>query len=191
VRTTLLAAALLALASPLVHADSWTVTYHGMPADNGQMGSDLTDIAVLFSGIDQNASGVLDQDEVLDLSFRMFGRDYLVWPLFQGTTTAGDVMTSQFNVFSYNIAQQTFGQTDVLGIVADNHEDSLYFSIGTFFMGGGAPLVWQTANASSVTVEVVSDVSPVPEPSTWALLLAGLTCLGSSARARGRSTRER
>jgi hypothetical protein len=183
-----IAAALLGLASAFAHADTWTVTFHDMPDLYGQLDGQLTDIAVMFSGKDANLDGSIAADELQSLSFQLYGRNFLVFPIFQATTADGTPMTSSMGPFSYSISQRSFAQnTSVDGLVDDNFEDCLSFSWGTFTLENGAPMAWNTAGAP-VTVEVVSDVSAVPEPAAWAMLLAGLTYLGRRSRGYGRTS---
>jgi hypothetical protein len=179
-RTALLAFG-LALASPFVHADTWTVTYADMP-DNW---AGPATISMVFTAQDINGNGLIEQAELTDLAMVTFGRTYAVWPIQHGDSGRGPI-SSSLDVFTYNTQQHTF-DASFQGI---NGEDLLYFESQTGFYQQAA--FWSIAGVTPGVQVVSSDPSPaVPEPSTWALLLAGLTCLGSSARARGRSTRER
>lgn len=47
------------------------------------------------------------------------------------------------------------------------------FVTGLFSTNGGASF---TSSASGYAIQLTGDVAPVPEPSTWALALAGVTC---------------
>jgi hypothetical protein len=178
-RTALLAFG-LALAAPFAHADTWTLTYADMP----DHWAGPATISVVFSGQDIDGNGLIEQAEITDLAMLSFGRTYAVWPIQHGDSGHGPIESS-LDVFSFSTQQHTFAAS-FQGI---NGEDFLAFDSSTGFYQDAA--FWSIAGVTP-SVQVVSAEPPaaaVPEPSTWALLLAGITCLGSSARARGRNTR--
>lgn len=76
--------------------------------------------------------------------------------------------------------------------VADNNLDTTFHPGSFTFTGTGSPLTLSFTSAGVNNVDAIVDnirVSGVPEPATWAMMIAGFGFIGGAVRYRNRKTR--
>jgi hypothetical protein len=186
---TLLAAALLAAST--AYAGDWTVTFKSLQGDQITGIDALFDVSGSFSGTDNNGDGFITTDELTSVvvfddktafPFRQVGFDETWRPYMTGFARINfDIQALHlldFRAFSFD------GQTRYDMGLQDGAFTCQAMCWGATFGAGSSVEV-------RLAVSSAQSANPVPEPQTWALMLAGLTALAGSARRRSTAPRRR
>lgn len=174
----LLSAGALMLASALAHAQTtqWTFSYVGFyDREAAQFMPDMR-IDGSFAGIDANADGVLERAELTSLLVGT--RDYVACSSSSNanyTCGADSFVFSTQQGLAFSLGEYS---SDPEGWVGGGHlieSGRMSYDYG-FNPGGGFEhhLDWTEATTLNMTSVSPSIVTSVPEPSEWALLVAGL-----------------
>ena len=177
------AAAALLMAQSASSA-TWQFEYTGLNDPNSPFPPIINAAGGTFSAEDANHDGVIQRDEVSALQF--FG--WQVVPVVQTWVPLGFFVSSQLGSFSY-----TIGSNDLL-FAAQGGEwhDAFDKTETTLFWTTGIGNFSYDLTAPGVALSVLADgkagtlAAPVPEPQTWALLLAGLVGMAGLRLARQR-----
>jgi hypothetical protein len=160
----LLLASTLAVFVPFAEASTWSFTYSNL-CD----GSNCLALSGTFSGNDSNHDGVVALDELLGLEAG--GATFFpTWSSAPGAPPAGGTTYS----FSYRIG----GALDFIA-------DAQYYRIAVHVATGDSYSIVGPGTPSDNfqwTPETTLAVTPVPEPGTASLLLAGLLALSTRVR---------
>lgn len=155
---------------PSAHADTVTVTL--TPAIETGTAGDTVTYSATISAPATNAAPLYLNDESID---------------FNGLTAATTDGTDLFLNFPVDLNPGNSASGDLFTVMlpADAAPGSY---TGDFILDGGADLsTYDTLATVSFTLDIPAAVSPVPEPSTWTLLAAGLLSI-AGLRWRQRST---
>lgn len=141
-----------------------------------------------FAGTDADADGVLALDEVTSLKFQDDYLDYAACP--PATPTFGCNLQS----FSYSKAGGLELKAGSVSYSAEPGSEAWWtghsisydtsWGIEKTHFGYQMPAEYSTLEFTSFTVKTVTQISPVPEPATYAMLGAGLLLLGAAGRRR-------
>ena len=179
-----LCAAMLAACAIPGHAATWTFVYQGFHdsvTDRFMMDRRLTGS---FAGRDSDGDGALARAEIT--SFTLEGHDFVACE-----SQSNDYWRCGMDAFSWRGGVLSFsagqGGSDPEGWVGGGH---YYLSDDREFGYSFRPGSFEEW-AYSWTPETTFMISVVPEPATWALLLAGVPLVAGAARASRRARRRR
>ncbi|WP_165497642.1 PEP-CTERM sorting domain-containing protein [Pseudoduganella albidiflava] len=141
-----------------------------------------------FAGIDADGDGILVKSEVTSLTLDRGSHDYAACPAESPTFTCG------LWSFSYSAAgglEFSAGHTSYSGVPGEDawwtaHSTTYDTQFGVYERSYGYqwPGEEYSMAFTDYTVKTVTQISPVPEPATYAMLGAGLLLLAGTRRAR-------
>jgi len=156
----------LALACASMAANAVTVDYSAsIPGDSEFPGYPLG--GGQFSGVDTNADGLLTMNELSAFTFNSAS--------FMSSVTLGALN----NFGSYDIAANHWTADTYVG---GNYQNNYYFFSGTENDFKASAVYYSTVTTTVVPNAVPT--APVPEPETYAMMVAGLGVLGWMGRRR-------
>jgi hypothetical protein len=163
-----LATALMAFSGASANASTYSFTQGGY--------TDGATFSGTFKGSDFDHNGVLTQNEIWDFNGTIHGGYWNSLPI--ANRSNGSVS------FQYNLDNNILGDEagETVHVYYRGWQIEFYSGNGTnrgFIRGFGSEPAPTTAEWIHVT-----EVSPVPEPESWALLLAGVGLLGCMAKRR-------
>ena len=154
----------------------WEFSYTGLFDEGAGVFDPSFRLSGSFSGSDLNSDGAIDETELTGLRFQ--GLDFL-------DCGVGGPRSCEAPLFSYQL-----GGGIQAGLVWSEYEACCttvhVFSGNEYFtnrieLGQNNPRAWQVTSATVISI------TPVPEPSQWAMGAAGLAVLGLAGLARSRS----
>ncbi|MFP5390832.1 MAG: PEP-CTERM sorting domain-containing protein [Gammaproteobacteria bacterium] len=201
-RSKLLFAGLLALCTSLVQAApaEWSFTYTGFYSKEQDTFLPNWTLSGSFAGEDLNHDGVLVREELTSL--RVGYVDYI-------TCESNEYHNCSTKDFSFQLPGSTLkaGMSSTMAasphlaftLGFDSHDPEWYVGAGRSITTGlsdysftrdPGSFVENTYSWRAETVLTVSEgVAPVPEPSTWAMLAAGVAVLALRQRRKGAAQR--
>jgi PEP-CTERM motif len=187
---TLLSAAVLAVCSSLAHASAptltqWEFTWQGFwYSEGGGAGHD--DPSALFkgtfSGIDANSNGILALTELTD--FTLDNSNYVKCPPATATYQCG-ISTFEYSTagglhFNAGATRYSAEPGTVAWWTAESRDYNTELGVQDVTFGYQMPAEGRSWSATSYTTLTITQVSAVPEPSTFVMLGLGLTLLGAA-----------
>jgi hypothetical protein len=181
------AAVLISVAGASANAASYIVDAKNNSSSGGVGVSTIS----LTAG--QNFTVSVDPDDLWNAGAlpRWSDANGLTGPLFATGTdesgeTAGTQIGSDFGLWNQNGLSAAYGS--LVGEIG-----GVFMKLGTNFSGpawasGALNLYYWDSNNGDNTQFITADVVAVPEPATWAMMLAGFGALGIAVRRRTRTT---